>query len=110
RTTARAAWQLDASAFSKWLAEFDESCRAGRLLSSSRMPLELVRLLEEDKSERPPLLIAGFDRILPVQRSLFDAWGAWSEAARDEPAAEVSYYEARDARTELAACALWCKR
>jgi ATP-dependent helicase/nuclease subunit B len=110
RTSARGAWQLDASAFSKWLAEFDERCRVGRLLSLSRMPLELIPLLEADRSERPPLLIAGFDRILPVQRSLFDAWGAWSEAARDEPAVEVSYYEAPDTRTELAACALWCKR
>ncbi len=110
RTNARGAWQLDASAFSKWLAEFDESCHVGRLLSSSRMPRELIPLLEADGSERPPLLIAGFDRILPVQRSLFDAWGEWSEAARNDPAAEVSYYAAPDSRTELAACALWCKR
>jgi probable DNA repair protein len=60
-------------------------------------------------SERPPLLLAGFDRILPVQRTVFDAWGNWQEADRGKAAATINFYEARDDRAELAACALWCR-
>ena len=83
--SARAAWQQDAENFSAWLAAFDETCRTGNLLSPARLPLELIPLLEIDRqrppAQRPPLLLAGFDRILPVQRRLFDAWGEW----RQEP-------------------------
>ena len=82
RPSTRAAWQQDAAAFSGWLAAFDEICRSGNLLSPGRLPYELISLLETDSTERPPLLLAGFDRILPVQRSLFDAWGEWHEAAQ----------------------------
>jgi probable DNA repair protein len=110
RTQARAGWQQDAAAFSAWLSAFDEICRAGNLLSASRLPLELAPLLERDTAERPPLLLAGFDRILPVQRELFDAWGTWREVSPGEPAAAVRFHAATDAQTELAACALWCGR
>jgi ATP-dependent helicase/nuclease subunit B len=110
RSSARAGWQQDAAAFSSWLAAFDETCRAESLLSASRLPLELIPLLEADPAKRPPLHLAGFDRILPVQRSLFDAWGEWREAASGEPAAEVHFHAAADARAELAACAIWCGR
>ncbi len=108
REKARGAWQQDAAAFSSWLAAFDEVCRTGKLLSPSRLPLELIPLLETDPSARPPLLLAGFDRILPVQRSLFDAWGLWHEAAAGEPATQVRFYAADDVQAELTACALWC--
>jgi ATP-dependent helicase/nuclease subunit B len=111
RSAARGAWQQDAEVFSGWLKNLDQVCRDGKLLSASRVPLELIALLPESASVmRPPLLVAGFDRILPVQRSLFDAWGAWREAAKGEPAAEVRYYCAPDAQAELAACAIWCQR
>jgi probable DNA repair protein len=110
RTHARAGWQQDAAAFSAWLTAFDETCRAGNLLSLSRLPLELVPLLERDPAERPPLLLAGFDRILPVQRDLFNAWGAWREVSLSEPATAVRFHAAIDPQTELAACALWCGR
>jgi ATP-dependent helicase/nuclease subunit B len=110
RSAARGAWQEDAEVFSGWLAAFDQVCREGKFLSASRVPLELISLLQEGESApRPPLLVAGFDRILQVQRSLFDAWGAWREAARSGPAPEVHYYRAGDAQAELTACALWCK-
>jgi len=110
RTSARTAWQQDSAAFSGWLAAFDEICQAENLISSSRLPHELIPLLKADKAERPPLLLAGFDRILPVQRSLFDAWSEWREAAKDEPAGEVHFYTAEDFAAELAACAIWCNR
>ena len=110
RNTARSTWHQDAAVFSGWLAAFDESCRSGNLLSPSRLPLELIRLLEADSAKRPPLLLAGFDRILPIQRSLFDSWGEWHEAAQGESATEVHFHAADDAQAELAACAIWCGR
>jgi probable DNA repair protein len=112
---ARIGWQEDAAAFSNWLAAFDEACRAGDLLSSSRLPHELIPLLEKSPSgtgrvARPPLLLAGFDRLLPVQRSLFDAWGAWQEAGLDEQSEEIHFNEALETQEELAVCARWCSR
>jgi probable DNA repair protein len=120
QTRARSAWQQDAGVFSGWLTAFDERCRSANLLSASRLPQELIALIHVDRVEdgtaewnadrtkRPPLLLAGFDRILPAQRSLFDAWGEWQEAAPGEPASAVDFHEAEDAQAELAACAIWC--
>ncbi len=110
RPSARAGWQQDAGAFSDWLAAFDEACRAGDLLSASRLPLELIPLLLADPARRSPLLLVGFDRILPAQRSFFEAWGEWREVAHGDPAGKVLFYEAADAQAELSACALWCGR
>ena len=107
---ARSAWQQDAAEYSTWLAEFDETCRAGNLRSAARQPLELIEALEGDSSTRPPLLLAGFDRILPTQRRLFDAWGSWAEAPPGEAAKQIEFHLAADPVAELAACALWCKR
>jgi probable DNA repair protein len=115
RENARSAWQQDAAAFSGWLTAFDQTCRAGNLLSPARLPLELIPLLENSPTgtghaERPPLLLAGFDRILPVQRTLFDAWGSWRQASLDKPASKILFHAASDAQAELTACALWCHR
>ena len=109
RATLRRAWQQDAAAFSGWLSAFDDACRRQNALSAARIPIELVDLLaREDAASRAPLLLTGFDRILPAQRSVFDAWGAWREAARSQPAGSVHYYAVPDEAAELAACALWC--
>ena len=110
---ARSGWQNDAAAFSRWLAEFEETCRRGNLLSAARLPIDLIGLLENpstDASEnsRKSLLLSGFDRLLPVQREVFDAWGSWREAALGEPATQIAFYEAHDDKVELAACASWC--
>ena len=119
RENARGAWQQDAAAFSGWLTAFDEACRAGNLLSPARLALELIPLLgnvpdgssqSEAPAQRPPLLLAGFDRILPIQRAFFDAWGTWRQATLDEPASHIHFHEAADAQAELTACALWCQR
>jgi probable DNA repair protein len=110
RKTARADWQQDAAVFSGWLAQFDEICRTENLLSPSRLPFELIPLLKADRAGRAELILAGFDRILPVQRSLFDAWGEWHEVASGEPAKEVLFHVAGDAQAEVAACAIWCGR
>jgi ATP-dependent helicase/nuclease subunit B len=108
RPHARAAWQQDAAAFSSWLTAFDQACRAGSLLSAARLPLELISILENEHLERPPLLLAGFDRILPTQQALFDAWGAWQLAVPDQPAAQIHFRQAVDVQAELDACAEWC--
>jgi probable DNA repair protein len=110
RKSARTAWQQDAENFSAWLAAFEETCRSTNLLSPARMPLELIPLLEDAASDRPPLLLVGFDRILPTQRRLFDAWGKWHESSSCLPARHISFHHAPDAQSELAACALWCRR
>ena len=106
---ARSGWQQDAAAFSGWLSAFEKECRSGNLLSPSRLPLELIPLLQAESAARPPLLLAGFDRILPVQRALFDAWGPWQQAAHGVPAPTVGFHAANDLQSELDACALWCR-
>lgn len=107
--SSRASWQLDAAAFSQWLAAFDEICRNGNLLSMSHLPLELNPVLQGGQTERPPLLLAGFDRLLPMQRSIFDAWGHWQEMAAGEPACTIRSYSTADTKDELAACAHCCR-
>ncbi|MGA2834897.1 MAG: PD-(D/E)XK nuclease family protein [Terracidiphilus sp.] len=106
--SARSSWQQDATVFSDWLVAFNETCRTGNLLSPSRLPHELIVRLKAENAERQPLLLAGFDRILPVQRDLFDAWGEWQEIAEGEPTSEIHFHAADDAQAELAACAIWC--
>lgn len=106
---ARTGWQQDAAAFSGWLTEFDAACRAGRLLTAAQLPLELLAALARDPSYRPPLLLAGFDRLLPTQRSVLDAWGPAHRAVAGEPAPRVAFYRAPGEQAELTACALWCK-
>jgi len=110
RDDARAGWDQDAGAFSDWLSEFNDVSRKNGFVSLSRLPLELISTLRSDTSLRPTLRLAGFDRILPVQREVFDAWGEWDVF---EPAAietQTHFHSVRDAQTELEACASWCRR
>ncbi len=108
RTAARRGWQQDAGIFSQWLTAFDDACRAQGLLSSARMALDLAEILPSEPGSRVPLLAAGFDRMLPTQRALLDAFGDWREAPRDQAASHVLLYQAADEQAELTACALWC--
>jgi probable DNA repair protein len=106
----RAGWDLDAGAFSNWLSEFDNVCRETSLLSPARAPLAAISALEQDAATRPSILVVGFDRVLPTQRSLFDAWGSWRELQLGERARETLFYSAADEDTELTGCATWCKQ
>jgi ATP-dependent helicase/nuclease subunit B len=110
RASARAGWQQDAAAFSRWLTAFEQSCRAQGVVSPARLPLELISLLETGSVPRAPLLLAGFDRMLPIHKNLFAAWGPHSEVPRPEPAQRVFLYQTPDGSAELAACALWCRQ
>ena len=107
---ARAGWDQDAAAFSSWLHSFDDACRAGKMIGAAHLPLELIAALKADKSERPPLLLAGFDRILPVQQHFFAAWGKCFEMAASEPASRIAFYAAGDPTSEIEACAIWCRQ
>ncbi len=107
---AREVWRQDAGAFSRWLAAFDDACRKSEVVSINRLPLELIPLLEADRDARPPLLLAGFDRVLPVQKQLFDAWGVWHSREPGPQAERIRSYAALDAKSELDACAQWCRQ
>ena len=110
RAGARRNWQEDASAFSEWLTAFEDLCRRTGAVSASVLPLELLVLLEDDHSERPALVLAGFDRLLPTQQRVFDAWGKWRMIEPGAPAADVRSYSAPNQQMELTACARWCRR
>jgi probable DNA repair protein len=115
RAHSRAGWQQDAAAFSDWLVAFDNACRNANLLSCARLPLELQLILEGEpaaagEGSRPQILLAGFDRILPTQRNLLDAWGGWKLAVSGEAATLIRFYETTDTQSELGACALWCRQ
>jgi ATP-dependent helicase/nuclease subunit B len=107
RPSARIGWDRDSGEFSNWLAEFDERCAKNGLISMSQVPLELILLLQADSGARPPLRLAGFDRVLPVQQELFDAWGQWQQFQLEGQLPQTGFYRTRDSQTELEACAYW---
>jgi probable DNA repair protein len=107
KIAARSTWQQDAAAFSGWLTAFDERCRNEQLLSPSRLPIELIALLQKDE-KRKPLLLVGFDRLMPTQRELFTAWGDWRESDSGSIAEEVQFHGAISQQEELNACVAWC--
>lgn len=104
----REVWPGDAEVFSQWLEQFDRRCQEEGWLSSSRLPLEMNGKLSGEE-QRPPLLLAGFDRFTPTQAAFFGVWGQ-HEILTDAPeVAATHFYETPDAASELAACALWCR-
>lgn len=107
---ARSGWRQDAEAFNGWLGGFDEACGDGAMVSAARLPLELLERLENDATERPGLQLVGFDRVLPMQKRLFDAWGTWRLMEAGSRAQHIQSYAALDAQSELDACAAWCRR
>jgi ATP-dependent helicase/nuclease subunit B len=110
RAAPRRTWQQDAAAFSDWLSSFDELCTRSGLVSSSRLPMELLAALEKNNGKRPVLVLAGFDRLLPVQRRVLDAWGEWRPIDPSSPTVDVHSYAAPNEQLELAACARWCRQ
>jgi ATP-dependent helicase/nuclease subunit B len=106
--SARSNWDNDPGVFSVWLTAFYKRCDEVVLISHARVPLELIHLLQEDSIPRAPILGVGFDRLLPIHKELFDAWGAWQEPAADNQANEIHFYRAADEESEIAACASWC--
>ncbi len=110
RASSRTGWSADAAAFSAWLARFDAICREQDLISPARLQIELASLLGNWPGPRRPLLLAGFDRILPMQRKILDLWGEWRQPPDDAIADDVAFFAAADQQSELSACARWCSR
>jgi probable DNA repair protein len=107
RTAARASWVNDPAAFSRWLTTFDETCRQKNTLSPARLPIELIPILESSSASRPPLLLAGFDRVTPTQRALFAAWGEFRQLKPSDSNASIHFYRVPHEQAEFEACALW---
>lgn len=108
RESSRGGWQQDAEVFSRWLAAFDAVCAKEGVVSNARLPLELAAMLKCECIQRPGLLLTGFDRILPTQKEVLEAWGEWRLASQDDRASTVHYHEAEEPGEELEACAKWC--
>lgn len=108
RDSARVGWDQDAGAFSTWLADFNQRCRSSKLISLSRVPVEMIATLKADASARPPLRLAGFDRLLPIQQTFFDAWGQWQQFRHEDRTEHIEFHAMGDSQTELEACACWC--
>ncbi len=107
-STEREAWPGDSETFSQWLDEFDKRCQGDGWLSTARLALEMIEKMPAAE-ERAPLLLAGFDRLMPTQKKFFAAWGEHESLADDEQLATTHFYETPDAASELAASALWCR-
>lgn len=110
RESARGPWDGDAGAFSRWLSAFDEACVSGSFVSQSRLALDLIPILQRDSAARPPILLLGFDRLLPIQTTLFEAWGTSRQPEPGPKSSDLHLYAARGEEAELAACASWCKQ
>jgi probable DNA repair protein len=108
REAARNGWDRDAEVFGHWLTAFETVCAKQNLLSASKLPLELTATLRSQSGRRPVIQAAGFDRLLPIHRDLFDAWGSWRQSAAAENAREKRFFRVPDRQTELHACAQWC--
>ena len=107
RTSVRTGWINDPAAFSRWLATFDEACRQKSTLSPARLPVEIIPILERSPANRPPLLLAGFDRLTPTQRALFAAWGEIQELKPTDSTAAIHFHRAAHQQAEFEACAQW---
>lgn len=107
-SAARSAWDRDAAAFSRWLSAFDKACADNAFLSPSRQALDLISIVPRNSATRPPVLLLGFDRLLPIHSTLFDAWGNCRQPEPGAKATEIHHYETRDEDAELHACATWC--
>jgi ATP-dependent helicase/nuclease subunit B len=106
----RQSWDQDSASFSAWLTAFDELCARNGVISAARLAHEAVPLLQANLQTRPPLLVTGFDRLLPFHSALLDAWGAWRQAHPSIQPADIHSCAAADPQSEIAACARWSRR
>ena len=104
----RQGWSGDACIFSQWLQLFQQRCRLEQCISVSQLPMLLAERLEQNPGFRQPaLLLVGFDRLLPAQRRLLDAFGDWQLEAIPSAPPSIHYQEYPDAESEIAACFRW---
>ncbi|MDE3202482.1 MAG: PD-(D/E)XK nuclease family protein [Acidobacteriota bacterium] len=108
-TSARNGWDQDAAAFSRWLTAMEKRSRRDHLVCAHALPLRVADWLQKDKSKRAPLFLVGFDRILPTQRLVLDAWGIWEQEASSTQTSYMDFFVAPDEAAELDVCAQWCQ-
>lgn len=109
-THARDAWPGDADTFHLWLAAFDTACQEEGWISAARIPLELIYKMDANRDARAQLLLVGFDRLTLTQDRFFRAWGAHEILPESDTTATAAFYATPDPVSELAACALWCRK
>lgn len=114
KSSARSAWSGDAAIFGQWVEAFESQCRRDDLTTKSRLTLELADLLQQQsgslqssETQRPPLLLIGFDRLLETQRSLLNTWGAWQLHEQEPSTQSPQFLAAPNATAELEACIHW---
>ncbi|HEX3985019.1 MAG TPA: PD-(D/E)XK nuclease family protein [Acidobacteriaceae bacterium] len=113
----RQSWeQTDAERFRHWAAEFERECGRNRWLSAA----QVAAFLTSETSLltlRSEILLVGFDRIPPAQRTLLDALAARDvhvseyrpEPEYDPHQASRTWISAPDQRSEIDACAAWAR-
>lgn len=104
----------DAELFRQWAAAFERECSRHRWLSPSQLETALAPHLA-GLTLPPEILLVGFDRFTPAQRSLLAALESRSIAVAELqtnplPEAHRSWVAAPDQRGEWAACAAWARR
>lgn len=114
----RSAWgpaeeSSDAERFRQWAAAFQSECARHRWLSPSELEIELMPHLAGLAVPREILLV-GFDRLTPAQRSFLSALESHGViVGRELPDAPSgsrhSLAAAPDRREEIAACAAWAR-
>jgi len=108
----RSTWAPEFAVFSDWLARFESECETLGALSAHRtacnIALQLQNAEDADPAPHAPLLLVGFDRLMPVQRKVLDAWGEWQQDLPTAIAPHRTLYAAPDRECELTACARWC--
>ena len=106
--SAWATWSTDAEALSQWIADFEALCHRESCISPARLPQLLTETLElSPKSPHPPLLLVGFDRILPSQQALLETWSSWQQDSETTTLATAHFHTAHDSDQELEACLHW---
>ena len=102
----------DAERFRHWAAAFERDCARHRWLSPAQLESTLAPHLASLSLPREIVLL-GFDRIPPAQRSFLDALASAGVAIAEHrpesvPAAR-SWVAAPDRSREIAACATWAR-
>ncbi|MGC2298862.1 MAG: hypothetical protein WA476_08675, partial [Acidobacteriaceae bacterium] len=111
--------QTDAERFRHWAADFERECARHGWLSADELESTLTSLTGNatDLALPPELLLVGFDRITPAQRTFLAALESRNVTVaefRFEPTIRPEdsrryWIVANDQRDEIAACAAWAR-
>jgi probable DNA repair protein len=105
----------DAEAFRNWASMFDRECSKNQWMSRSDLPALLTNSIGRALIQVPSkIMLVGFDRTTPLQKSLIDAArgvGCTVTAFEKTDAPSLPrLVEAENLRDELTTCAWWARR